>query len=240
MRDVFKSTVLVVLRQSIAAEAARRVLLGTSRFQNVKAVDGGIDAVQFASITTRLDAVIIDEQLTGLSGDRVIAAIRRIHPTVRIVVLSRAVDGTTVINALRVGASALLPATVDDRTLVDTIDRVLTGETPINRQAMADPNVAMHVLSTFRGSQPPSSPEPGDEVFERLTAREIAALDGVVRGMSNREIADRLCVTEQTVKNQMTAVLRKLGADDRVQALLFALQHGWAVAQKREIATVFS
>ena len=50
-----------------------------------------------------------------------------------------------------------------------------------------------------------------------MLRREIAALDGVVRGMSNREIADRLCVTEQTVKNQMTTVLRKLDADDRMQ-----------------------
>ena len=237
---MLKSTVLVVLRQSIAAEAARRALLGTNKIQNVKAVDGGIDAVQFASITNRLDAVIIDEQLTGLTGERVISAIRRIHPTVRVIFLARSMDGSTTITALRVGASALLPTTVHDRELIDTLERVLSGETPINRQAMADPTVAMHVLSTFRGVQPPAPPEPGDEVFERLTAREIAALDGVVRGMSNREIADRLCVTEQTVKNQMTTVLRKLGADDRVQALLFALQHGWAVTQKREVASVFS
>jgi DNA-binding NarL/FixJ family response regulator len=240
MRSVLKSTVLVVLRQSIAAEAARRALLNTGRFQTVKAVDGGIDAVQFASVTTRLDALVIVEQLTGLTGDRVISAIKRIHPAVRVIVLARSIDGVSTIAALRAGASALLPATVHDHELVDMLERVLTGETPINRQAMADPAVATHVLATFRGVQPPLPPEPGDDVFERLTAREIAALDGVVRGMSNREIADRLCVTEQTVKNQMTSVLRKLGADDRVQALLFALQHGWAVAQKREIASVFS
>jgi len=232
--------VLVVLRQTIAAEAARRVILSGGRMHQVKAVDGGIDAVQFASITHRLDALVIDEQLTGLTGGRVISAIRRIHPTVRVILLARSVDGEATINALRTGAAALLPSTVDDRTLVDTLDRVLTGEVPINRQAMADPAVATHVLSTFRDSLSGASAGTGDEIFDRLTAREIAALDGVVRGMSNREIADRLCVTEQTVKNQMTTVLRKLDADDRMQALVLALQHGWAQAPKREIANVFS
>jgi DNA-binding NarL/FixJ family response regulator len=237
---VLKSTVLVVLRQTIAAEAARRVILSGGRMHQVKAVDGGIDAVQFASITHRLDALVIDEHLAGLTGGRVISAIRRIHPTVRVILLARSVDGDATINALRTGAAALLPSTVDDRTLVDTLDRVLTGDVPINRQAMADPAVAMHVLSTFRDSLPGARAGSGDDVFDHLTAREIAALDGVVRGMSNREIADRLCVTEQTVKNQMTTVLRKLDVDDRMQALVLALQHGWAYAPKREIANVFS
>lgn len=237
---MLKSTVLVVLRQTIAAEAARRVILSGGRMHQVKAVDGGIDAVQFASITHRLDAMVIDERLTGLTGARIIAAIRRIHPTVRVILLSHAVDGSATINALRAGAAALLPSTIDDRTLVDTLDRVLTGEVPINRQAMGDPTVAMHVLSTFRDALSGGSGGPGDDVFDSLTAREIAALDGVVRGMSNREIADRLCVTEQTVKNQMTTVLRKLDADDRLQAMMLALQHGWAHAPKREIANVFS
>jgi DNA-binding NarL/FixJ family response regulator len=60
-----------------------------------------------------------------------------------------------------------------------------------------------------------------------LSVREIEVLDCVAQGLSNKEIADALYITEQTVKNHMTAVLRKLEVTDRVQAVLFAVKHGW-------------
>jgi DNA-binding NarL/FixJ family response regulator len=60
-----------------------------------------------------------------------------------------------------------------------------------------------------------------------LSSRELEVLDCVAQGLCNKEIADALFVTEQTVKNHMTAVLKKLGVEDRVQALLFGVKNGW-------------
>jgi DNA-binding NarL/FixJ family response regulator len=60
-----------------------------------------------------------------------------------------------------------------------------------------------------------------------LSIREIEVLDCVAQGLSNKEIAEALYITEQTVKNHMTSVLRKLDVSDRVQAVLFAVRHGW-------------
>jgi DNA-binding NarL/FixJ family response regulator len=60
-----------------------------------------------------------------------------------------------------------------------------------------------------------------------LSVREVEVLDCVAQGLSNKEIADALYITEQTVKNHMTSVLRKLDVSDRVQAVLFAVKHGW-------------
>ena len=74
--------------------------------------------------------------------------------------------------------------------------------------------------SALRAGKPAQSAIP-------LSVREIEVLDCVSQGLSNKEIADALYITEQTVKNHMTAVLRKLEVTDRVQAVLFAVKHGW-------------
>ncbi len=79
------------------------------------------------------------------------------------------------------------------------------------------------------------TPNESDALFDRLTAREIAVLDGVVHGMTNREIADFLFVTEQTIKNQMTVLLRKLGAHDRRQAIELANISGWTSNTNEQI-----
>jgi DNA-binding NarL/FixJ family response regulator len=70
-----------------------------------------------------------------------------------------------------------------------------------------------------------------------LTVRELQVLDCVAQGMSNKEIADALFITEQTVKNHMTSILRKLGAQDRVDVILAAVRNGWvAITPARPLA----
>jgi DNA-binding NarL/FixJ family response regulator len=116
---------------------------------------------------------------------------------------------------------------------------VLTGENLINTLILSRPQLAWRVLSEFRAlaNEPKVN---GDQVLAALplSAREIEVLDCVAQGLSNKEIADELYVTEQTVKNHMTSVLRKLDVNDRVQAVLYAVKNGWIEIGPQAYASV--
>ncbi len=88
-----------------------------------------------------------------------------------------------------------------------------------------DVGVASRVLDQFREL---SAMETGAEgVFSPLTPREVEILDCVAQGNSNKEIARILSISDQTVKNHITSILRKLAVNDRTQAVIYALRHGW-------------
>jgi len=92
------------------------------------------------------------------------------------------------------------------------------------------------MVATRKGQQPTPRPHTDlavvaaaadREVFSPLTPRELGVLDAAARGQSNKEIARALAISDQTVKNHMTAILRKLVVNDRTQAVIYALRHGW-------------
>ena len=105
------------------------------------------------------------------------------------------------------------------------VRRVGHGEYLINENVLSRPFVASRVLDEFRElSQVDSATE---SVFSPLTPREVEILDCVARGNSNKEIARLLSISDQTVKNHITSILRKLAVNDRTQAVIYALRHGW-------------
>jgi DNA-binding NarL/FixJ family response regulator len=109
---------------------------------------------------------------------------------------------------------------------------VANGEQLINATVLSRPQLARRVLNEFRtltgeGSAPESKAGLMGRNQLPLSVREVEVLDCVAQGLSNKEIADALYITEQTVKNHMTSVLRKLEVTDRVQAVLYAVKNGW-------------
>jgi DNA-binding NarL/FixJ family response regulator len=95
----------------------------------------------------------------------------------------------------------------------------------INENVLSRPFVASKVLDQFR--ELATLDEAADTVFSPLTPREVEILDCVARGNSNKEIARLLSISDQTVKNHITSILRKLAVNDRTQAVIYALRHGW-------------
>jgi DNA-binding NarL/FixJ family response regulator len=140
------------------------------------------------------------------------------------------IDDDRLFDAVRAGASAFLSKDIEAQELLDAIARVANGEQLINQTVLQRPHLAWKVLSEFRSladrGDGTNIPKPANTAIP-LSVREIEVLDCVAQGLSNKEIADALYITEQTVKNHMTAVLRKLEVTDRVQAVLFAVKHGW-------------
>jgi DNA-binding NarL/FixJ family response regulator len=128
---------------------------------------------------------------------------------------------------IRAGAGAVVPASIDDHSLAVTAIRVSRGESLLSRDVMENPILSQQLFAMLRAGMVEVTPNETDLIFDHFTPREIAVLDGVVRGLTNREIAELLFVTEQTIKNQMTVVLRKLKARDRGAAIEQAASYGW-------------
>jgi DNA-binding NarL/FixJ family response regulator len=225
---MLKRRVLLVEDHPMFRRGLRRMLEETGRFQVVGEASNGHEAIHLADIH-HPEVILIDVQLPGVTGLKIARVLRKQHQSTKLIFLSMHVDDERLFDAIRAGASAFLTKDVDGDTLVDSVRRVLAGENLINALILSRPQLAWRVLSEFRALSHDGEPKENDLGFAALplSAREIEVLDCVAQGLSNKEIADELYVTEQTVKNHMTSVLRKLDVNDRVQAVLYAVKNGW-------------
>jgi len=172
------------------------------------------------------DVVLVDINLRALNGLEVARNIKRRSPSVRLIVLSVYEDDEQLFNAIKVGASAYAIKAIDPDALVKIIREVAGGAYLINETVMSKPHVASRVLNQFR-ELTSHGEELGSHLLAPLTSREIEILDCIARGMSNKEIANELSISGQTVKNHITSILSKLQVNDRTMAVIFAIQKGW-------------
>lgn len=154
-------------------------------------------------------------RLDGLAATREILART---PGTRVIVLTTFDVDEYVFSALRIGASGFLLKSSPPERLVGAIRLAAAGE------AMLDPGVTRRVIERF-GALPDPAPRRTPEL-DRLTQRERAVLGQLATGRSNAEIAAALFVSKATVKTHVARVLAKLGLRDRVQAVVYAYEHG--------------
>ncbi len=172
------------------------------------------------------DVVLVDINLRALNGLEVARNIKRRSPSVRLIVLSMYEDDEQLFNAIKAGASAYVINAIDPDALVEIIREVAGGAYLINETVMSKPHVASRVLNQFR-ELTSHGEELGSHLLAPLTSREIEILDCIARGMPNKEIANELSISAQTVKNHITSILSKLQVNDRTMAVIFAIQKGW-------------
>jgi DNA-binding NarL/FixJ family response regulator len=187
-------------------------------------VADGQGAIQQADILVP-DLVLCDINLPGMNGLEVTRILKRRHPQMAVIILTLHEDDEQLFHAIRVGASAYAIKDIAAQDLISLIRRVGRGEYLINENVLSRPFVASKVLDQFR--ELATLDEAADTVFSPLTPREVEILDCVARGNSNKEIARLLSISDQTVKNHITSILRKLAVNDRTQAVIYALRHGW-------------
>jgi DNA-binding NarL/FixJ family response regulator len=233
---MLKRRLLLVEDHPMFRRGVRRMLEETGRYAIVGEATNGHEAIHLADVH-HPELVIMDVQLPGVTGLKIARVIRKQHPHTRIVFLSMHIDDERLFAAIRAGATAFLTKDIDGEILLDAIRRVLAGENLINALILSRPQLAWRVLSEFRAlAIEPEGTVDSTIAALPLSAREIEVLDCVAQGLSNKEIADELFVTEQTVKNHMTSVLRKLDVNDRVQAVLYAVKNGWIEIGPQEYA----
>jgi DNA-binding NarL/FixJ family response regulator len=199
--------------------AGLRLVLETEPDIAVVGEAGDGAAAVSATAALRPDVVLMDVRMPGLDG---LAATRRIltdHPAVRVVVLTTFDDDANVHAALRLGASGFLLKVAPPERLVDAIRVAAEGG------ALLDPLVTRRVIGAF-SRLPGAAHRARPAALDRLTGREHEVLRMLARGLSNSEIAAELVVGEATVKTHVARVLMKLDLRDRVQAVVFAYEHG--------------
>jgi DNA-binding NarL/FixJ family response regulator len=215
----------------VLADASRLTTLGIVQVLEKEAdmeilavVTDGEEAVA-KTIELEPDILIIEVDLPQLTGIKATQRVRRELPHVGVVILTALEEEQTLFDAIRAGAAAYLHKDCDPKELVESIRKVRSGQFIINEKIFAKPAVATKVLAEFREL---SVYGPGSsKVFAPLSPREVQILDNIAQGMTNKEVAYTLAISEQTVKNHMSSILRKLSVNDRTQAVVYAMRQGW-------------
>ncbi|MBI3972088.1 MAG: response regulator transcription factor [Chloroflexi bacterium] len=146
-------------------------------------------------------------------------------PNVGVVILASFESEEQLFQAIKVGASAYSRRDITPEALVDLVRRVSQGEYLVTDSVLERPQVTARVLKQFRElSEAQGGIEP---LFVPLSAREVEILDYIAHGQSNKAIARLLNISDQTVKNHITSILRKLAVNDRTQAVIYALRNNW-------------
>jgi DNA-binding NarL/FixJ family response regulator len=207
--------IAIVDDQALVRSGFRMILEAQEDFDVVGEAENGREAVDFV-LSSSVDVVLMDVRMPELDGIEATARIIREKPDTQVLVLTTFDLDEYVARALRAGASGFLLKDVRPAQLVDAIRVVAGGD------ALLAPTITRRLLDRFAASLDAGpSPELG-----ALTDRELEILKLVAEGMSNAEIADRLFLGESTVKTHVSAVLRKLGVRDRVQAVIAAYDAG--------------
>jgi DNA-binding NarL/FixJ family response regulator len=168
---------------------------------------------------------IIDVNLPGINGQQVARQVVIDKLPTRVILLTAYDDQEQKIHAMRVGAAAYCTKDVQPEALVEILRKVATGKFVVGDVTLDTGGLDRWMTSQTEGAIRPYS-DPGDP-FQPLSAREMEVLSCVTKGMSNKEIANVLGISHQTVKNHVTSILRKLGVEDRTQATIYALRRGW-------------
>lgn len=174
----------------------------------------------------RPDVILMDVNLPNANGLGVTRRILSELPRTKVIILTGYDDAEQVFHALRLGAAAYCSKDIPPESLVSTVYSVFNGDYVVQGQVMSHEEVINWVQQRFNRFKFPTEGQTS-ETFTPLSPREMEILEMVTRGASNKEIASQLSISQQTVKNHMTAVLRKLQVDDRTQAAVYALRHGW-------------
>jgi DNA-binding NarL/FixJ family response regulator len=213
-----KIRVLVVDDQRLMREGLRTLMeLEADLEVTGEAGDGqaGLDA--YAGLEP--DVVLMDLRMPGMDGVEATRRMRERWPAARVIILTTFDDDASVFEGLRAGALGYLLKDVSGHDLAEAVRTVAGGG------ALIQPSVARRVLAEFARLAPPARP-PDAGLAEPFSEREREIVRLLAAGLSNREIGERLCLAEGTVKNYVTTILQKLGARDRTQAALRARELG--------------
>ena len=211
--------VLIVDDQSLVRAGFRMILESEPEIEVVGEAADGLTAV-LAARETEPDVILMDVRMPNVDG---LEATRRLlegkEHGPRILILTTFDLDEYVYEALRAGASGFLLKDTPPEQLVEAIRVVAGGD------ALLSPVVTRRVIAEFV-RHPPAAARPQAPGLDELTARELEILRLIARGLSNAEIASEAFVSETTVKTHVARILMKLRLRDRVQAVVFAYEHG--------------
>jgi two-component system response regulator DegU len=222
--------VLIADDHALLREGLRRILELEPDLEVVGEASDGEEALQKAKELLP-NVILMDIHMPGMGGLEATRAIREHVPSADIIVLTIHDGDEYVVEMVNAGAKGYVLKDVEPATVVEAIHRVHEGESFIPSDLMVKVFREFQRISAYqRGISDAPTDHPGVQ-DERLTARELEVLQHIVYGETNKEIAASLFISEKTVKNHVTNILRKLGLSDRTQAAVYALRHGLVRAE---------
>ncbi len=206
--------VLIVDDHPLWRDAVARDL-SEAGYEVVGTAGDGAEAVRLAA-ETKPNVVVLDLQMPRLSGVEVTARVVRAHPQIRVLVLSASGEQNDVLEAVKAGATGYLVKSASREELLEAVRSVANGD------PVFTPGLAGLVLGEYRrlaGSA-------GGGAAPRLTERETEILRLVAKGLSYKQIAERLVLSHRTVQNHVQNVLNKLQLHSRVELVRYAIKQG--------------
>jgi NarL family two-component system response regulator LiaR len=209
-----RTSILIVDDHEVVRNGIRSYLETISDFQVVGEAASGEEALSLVSELIP-DIVLLDLIMPGMDGIETTRRIRQISPRTLVVVLTSYHEDVHIFPALKAGAISYILKDMKMDKLVEALHRAVQGEVTLH------PRVAARVLQNIRGENSEEQP-----LFTELTERELDVLKLIANGLTNSQIAEKLVISENTVKGHVSNILSKLHLADRTQVAVYAWQQG--------------
>ena len=222
------TTVLIADDQRVVREGLTMVL---GLMSGVEIVGTACDGEEALALVERLrpDVVLMDLRMPHLNGVEATRRLTESGSDAKVVVLTTYADDHSVIQALRAGACGFLTKDATSPQIAAALEAARRGESAI------DPAVQHHLVKAIARTAPLQwTPPDQSQLPDGLTPREATVLTLIAEGLSNAEIADRLTVTETTIKSHINHLYGKTGVRDRAQAVAYAFRHGLAAGTRAD------
>lgn len=217
-----KIRVLIVDDHTLFRSGIKSLLQRHEEFEIVEEAGDGLEGIKRAK-SLQPDVVLLDLHMPGISGREAVKLIVEEVPGTNVLMLTVSEDADDLLETLKAGATGYLLKNIETETLVDAIRRAARGESVVSPQMTA---------KLIQGVRSQSRAAPAVEK-EKLSPREREILGCLARGESNKEIARALELAESTVKIHVQNIFKKLNLSSRVQAAVYAVEHGFGQPEKR-------
>lgn len=209
-----KIKLMIVDDHALIREGLTKILEMEENFQIVFKASDGNEAIEYIK-DNNLDIVLLDINMPNMNGIETLKKIKQINPSLKIIMLTVYDAREYLIETLNLGANGYMLKDAEADSLVKAIEAVYNGGSYIH------PNLAGELFKEINRQRVNKSSKSG---VEALTKREYEVLLLIAEGMSNKDISEHLVISEKTVKNHVSSILRKLDLQDRTQAAIFAIK----------------
>ncbi|WP_305798369.1 response regulator transcription factor [Exiguobacterium sp. s57] len=226
--DLTQTRIAIVDDHELFREGLKRIFDLEDEFEVVAEGRTGREAIRIAG-EQKPEILIMDINMPDMNGIEATKQLSLLSPETRVLILSIHDDESYITHALEAGASGFLLKEVASTELISAVRAVARDGAYLHPKVTTNVLKEYRRLLQFKGEQAGRGVESrtDDPVYQLLSRREVEVLHLLADGRSNRDISDMLFISEKTVKNHVSSVLRKMDVNDRTQAVVDAIRRGW-------------
>ncbi|PPD58926.1 response regulator transcription factor [Dehalogenimonas etheniformans] len=217
MESTYKIKVLLADDHVIVREGTKELVQRQPDMQVVAEASDGVEAVELARVY-RPDVIVMDIAMPNMNGIEATKQIKKILPTTAVLILTAYDSDQYIMALLEAGAAGYLLKNVRGNQLIDAIRAVYSGE------SILQPSTTRRVIDHLKVKAVKSEE---DSAANTLTEREMEVLKLAAKGVSNRDIAEQLFVSNRTIQTHLSNIFKKLSVGSRTEAILYGLKRGW-------------